>query len=173
MRGFNKAIIMGNVAREPELRYTVAKKAYVRFTVAVNRKWKDQNGEMKESVDFIPVVAWGPMAENCGKYLKKGSGVLVEGRIQTGSYEAKDGSGKRYTTDILASEVQFVGGKPDEGKGGRDYESAPSASSAPSQKAASSGRSVRDSGFSDNDDFPTDISEMDLDEEGGEADIPF
>lgn len=165
MRGFNKAIIMGNVSREPELRYTVGKRAYVRFSVAVNRRWRDQNGEVKDSVDFIPVVAWGPMAENCGKYLKKGSGVLVEGRIQTGSYEAKDGSGKRYTTDILASEVQFVGSKrEDDPRGEREYEPR-------EQPARTSGKSVRESGFSD-DDFPTDISEMDLDE-GEEAEIPF
>lgn len=171
MRGYNKAVIMGNVTKEPELRYTVNKRAFVRFTVAVSRKWRDAGGEIKESVDFIPVVAWGPMAENCGKYLKKGSGVFVEGRIQTGSYDAKDGSGKRYTTDILASEVHFMGGKREEDGHERGAQPAQSYSP-PATNAKSAGKSVRDTGFSDNDDFPTDISEMDLDE-GEEAEIPF
>lgn len=172
MRGFNKAIVMGNLSRDPELRYTVNKRAFIRFTVAVNYSWKDQNGEFKESADFVPVVAWGPLAENCSKYLRKGSGVFVEGRIQTGSYDAKDGSGKRYTFDVLASTIQFVGAKrSDEG-----------ASSTPSQKPDDSfrygtqpaGKSVRERGFSDSDDsFPTDISEMDISEGGMDADIPF
>ena len=172
MRGYNKAILMGNVSRDPELRYTINKRAYTRFTIAVNYSWKDQNGELKESADFISVVAWGPLAEFCGKYLKKGAGVFVEGRIQTGSYEAKDGTGKRYTTDILASTIQFVGAKKDDGGGGKNYEGAP--------QSKPSGRSVRDSGFSD-EDFPNDISqimdgEMDLDgdgNEGGDPEIPF
>ena len=167
MRGFNKVILMGNVSRDPELRYTLNKRAYVRFSLAVGYNWKDQNGELKENVDFITVVAWGPLAEFCGKYIKKGTGVLVEGRIQTGSYEAKDGSGKRYTTDVLASTVQFVGAKKDDG-GGKSYEGAP--------QSKPSGRSVRDNGFND-EDFPNDISqivdgEMDL-EEGSDPEIPF
>jgi len=163
MRGYNKAIIMGNVSRDPELRYTLNKRAYVRFTVAVNYSWKDQNGEQKESADFIPVVAWGPLAEFCGNYLKKGSGVFVEGRIQTGSYEAKDGSGKRYTTDILASTVQFVGAKKDDGGSGNygGYRS-------PDNK----GTSVRDNGLIIDEDFPPDISQMVLDEDS-EPEIPF
>lgn len=171
MRGFNKATIMGNVVRDLELRYTVNKKAYTRFTVAVNRKWKDQNGELKDSTAFIPVTVWGPMAETCGKYLKKGSGVLVEGRIETGSYDAKDGSGKRYTTEIYANEVHFVGGKPDEGGNEPPREYGRSAPSSNSSSSSAKPRSVRDSGFND-DDFPTDISEIDLGE-GDEADIPF
>ncbi|MCL2768036.1 MAG: single-stranded DNA-binding protein [Synergistaceae bacterium] len=167
MRGFNKAIIIGNVSRDPEMRYTLNKRAYVRFSVAVGYNWKDQNGEIKENVDFIPVVAWGPLAEFCGKYLKKGSGVLVEGRIQTGSYEAKDGTGKRYTTDILASTIQFVGSKKDDG-GGEGYEG----NREPRDKGK--GASVRDKGFND-EEFPTDFSEIELgpDEGGLDAEIPF
>ncbi len=110
MRGFNRAIIAGNLARDPDVRYTVNKKAYARFAVAVNYRYKDSNGEYKDSVDYINVVVWGAVAENCGKYLKKGSAVLLEGRIQTSSYEARDGSGKRYMTEINAENVQFLGG---------------------------------------------------------------
>ena len=109
MRGFNRAIIAGNLTQDPEVRYTVNKKAFVRFGVAVNNTFKNANGELQESTDYINVVVWGPMAENCGKYLKKGRPVLVEGRIQTSSFDAKDGSGKRYMTDINASNVIFLG----------------------------------------------------------------
>lgn len=110
-RGFNKVILMGNLARDPEMRYSSDRRAMARFAVAVNNTWKDKNGDIQQSVDFIPVVVWGPMAENCERYLGKGSPVLVEGRIQVRSYEAKDGSGKRYATDVVASGVTFLGGK--------------------------------------------------------------
>jgi len=167
MRGYNKAIIVGNVSRDPELRYTLNKRAYVRFSVAVGYNWKDQNGEIKENTDFIPVVAWGPIAEFCGKYLKKGTGVLVEGRIQTGSYEAKDGTGKRYTTDILASTVQFVGSKKDDNVGGNNEGNR-------DPQAKGKGASVRDSGFSDDEEFdPYNFSKIDLDESELDAEIPF
>jgi len=108
-RGFNKVILMGNLARDPEMRYSSDRRAMARFAVAVNNTWKDKNGDIQQSVDFIPVVVWGPMAENCERYLGKGSPVLVEGRIQVRSYEAKDGSGKRYATDVVASGVTFLG----------------------------------------------------------------
>jgi single-strand DNA-binding protein len=114
-RGFNKVVLMGNLARDPELRYTVDKRAWARFTVAVGYSWKNKNGELQNEVDFIPVVVWGPRAETCGRYLKKGSAVLVEGKIKVRSYEAKDGSGKRYSTDVAADEVMFVGSKRSDG----------------------------------------------------------
>jgi len=109
MRGYNRAIIAGNLTRDPDVRYTVNKRAYARFGVAVNTRWKNQNGELQESTEFINVVVWGPMAENCGKYLKKGNPVLLEGRIQTTSYDARDGSGKRYSTEVVADSLQFIG----------------------------------------------------------------
>jgi single-strand DNA-binding protein len=111
-RGFNKVILMGNLA-DPEVRYATDRQANARFAVAVNQEWKDKNGEKQESVDFIPVVVWGPMAENCEKYLRKGSRVLVEGRIQVRSYEAKDGGGSG-TPPMLSKNWQpgltFLGG---------------------------------------------------------------
>jgi single-strand DNA-binding protein len=158
-RGFNKVILMGNLARDPEIRYTVDKRAMARFAVAVNNTWKDKNGELQESVDFIPVVVWGPQAENCERYLKKGSPVLVEGRIQVRSYEAKDGSGKRYATDVVAAGVTFLGSKKqDESSGSFGDEGF--------------GDSIRkDKRFGGSDeDFPMDISEIQNEED---ADIPF
>ena len=146
MNGLNRAIIAGNLARDPEVRYTLNKKAYARFTVAVNNRYKDANGEWKDTADYIPVIVWGNQAESCGKYLKKGSPVLVEGRIQTGSYDAKDGSGKRYTTDLNADKVIFLGSR--EGgsdSGSRSSSSSPYDTPAPSQ--ADFGSSIGDGGF--------------------------
>lgn len=105
MRGFNLAVIMGNLTKDPETRYTTNQKATTSFTVACGRgKGKDGNDL---GCDFLPIVTWNATAEACGKYLKKGSPVLVEGRIQTRNYEAKDGT-KRYVTEIVASGVQFL-----------------------------------------------------------------
>ncbi len=105
-RGFNKAIIIGNLARDPEIKYTNSGTAVAKMAVAVNRTWM-RDGQKQEEVDFIPVVVWDKMAENCEKYLTKGSAVLVEGRISVRSYE-KDGQ-KRYATEIVAQTVQFLG----------------------------------------------------------------
>lgn len=158
-RGFNKVILMGNLARDPEIRYTVDKRAMARLTVAVNYSWKDKNGEFQESADFIPVVAWGFEAEKCEKYLRKGSPVLVEGKIQVRSYEAKDGSGRKYATDVLASGITFLGSRRQEEQ--------------PSTQAEDErfGESVRkDKRFNGGEEFPMDISEMQNEED---ADIPF
>jgi single-strand DNA-binding protein len=174
-RGFNKVILMGNLARDPEMRYTVDKRAWARFTVAVGYSWKNKNGEVQEGADFVPVVVWGPRAEFCGRYLKKGSGVLVEGRIKVRSYEAKDGSGKKYSTDVEADNVQFAGSKRD--SGGEDF-GGPSGETKPSQpdfgSDADFGKSMREKGFGESD-FLTDFAALEEGgEEGGpEADIPF
>ena len=172
-RGFNKAVLMGNLARDPEIRYTVDKRAWVNFTVAVGYSWKNKNGEIQNEVDFIPVVVWGPRAETCARYLKKGSGVLVEGRIRVRNYEAKDGSGKRYVTEIMADNVLFVGSKPSSER--EDFGVAVSAAGGGSSsfgEDADFGKSIREKGFGD--EFPTDFSEMgDIDDGEPEADIPF
>jgi len=121
MRGFNHSQIMGNLVRDPETRYTQSQKATTSFTVACGRG-KNKSGE-DLGCDFLPIVTWNATAEACGKYLTKGSPVLVEGRIQTRSYDAKDGT-KRYVTEIVASEVRFLanGKKSDEGTNGRTEE---------------------------------------------------
>ncbi len=111
MRGFNRAIIAGNLTRDPDLRYTVNRRAVLSFTVAVNYRYKNNNGEYQDGADYIPVVVWGPQAESLGKFLKKGSPVLVEGQIRTRSYEAKDGSGKRYVTELIAGNVVMLGSR--------------------------------------------------------------
>ena len=116
MRGFNKVVLVGNLARDPEMRHTASSQAVARFAVAVNRSWKGANGELQEQVDFIPVVVWGKQAEHCERYLSKGRAVLVEGRLSVRSYE-KDGQ-KRTATEVVAQSVQFLGGGKGQSEGG-------------------------------------------------------
>lgn len=104
----NKVILIGRLARDPEMRTTGSGVAVTRFTVAVSRPFASQGGE--RGTDFISCIAWRRQAENIAKYCTKGSQVAVEGRIQTGSYDGPDGT-KRYTTDIVADNVTFLGSK--------------------------------------------------------------
>lgn len=104
----NKVILIGRLARDPEMRTTMSGANVTRFTIAVSRPFQDQNGE--RGADFINCVAWRKQAENIAKYCVKGSQVAIEGRIQTGSYDAQDGT-KRYTTDIICDNCTFLGSK--------------------------------------------------------------
>lgn len=101
----NKAFITGNLTKDLDMRTTQSGLSVCNFTVAVARRYKDQNGERQ--TDFIPVIAWRNLAENCAKYLAKGKKVCVVGEIQTRSYAAQDGS-KRYVTELVASDVEFL-----------------------------------------------------------------
>jgi len=106
----NKVFLMGNLTRDPELRYVPSGTAVANFSIAVNRVYKDSAGEKKEEVSFIRVVVWGRMAETCSEYLTKGRPVLVEGRLQSRSWEAQDGQ-KRSTLEVIAQSVQFIGSR--------------------------------------------------------------
>ena len=101
----NKAILIGNLTRDPDSRTTANGIAVCTFSIAINRQFKTQSGE--KQTDFIPIVCWRGLAENCSKYLHKGSKIAVLGAIQTRTYEAQDGS-KRYVTEVVADEVQFL-----------------------------------------------------------------
>lgn len=101
----NKAMLIGNLTRDPDLRTTPSGTSVCNFTLAVSRRFSNQQGERE--ADFIPVVVWRTQAENCAKYLRKGSQVAISGSIQTRSYEAQDGS-RRYVTEIVADEVKFL-----------------------------------------------------------------
>ena len=106
----NKAILVGNLGRDPEVRYTPSGTAVANFTVATTDRWKDKTtGEMKEQTEWHRIVAWGRLGEICGEYLSKGRQVYIEGRIQTRSWE-KDGV-TRYTTEIVAQEMKMLGPK--------------------------------------------------------------
>jgi single-strand DNA-binding protein len=102
----NRAIIIGNLTRDPEIKALPSGIKVCSFSVATNRVWKDKNGAKQESVDYHNIVVFGRQAEMVAQYLKKGSGALVEGRIQTRSWEGKDGE-KKYRTEIVADRVQF------------------------------------------------------------------
>jgi len=109
MASLNKVFLMGNLTRDPELRYIPSGTAVTSFTIAVNRIYNSPAGERKEEVCFVRVVVWGRMAEVCGEYLSKGSPVFVEGRLQSRSWEAPDGQ-KRSTIEVIANNVQFLRG---------------------------------------------------------------
>ncbi|MDD5440212.1 MAG: single-stranded DNA-binding protein, partial [Candidatus Omnitrophica bacterium] len=107
----NRVFLMGNITRDPELRYIPSGTAVATFTIAVNRVYATPQGEKKEEVSFIRVVVWGKRAEVCGKYLSKGSPIFVEGRIRTRTWQAADGQ-NRNTTEVIASNVQFLRSGP-------------------------------------------------------------
>ena len=104
MAGVNKAILVGNLGRDPELRHTPNGQAVVNFTLATSESWTDKSGERQERTEWHRIVVWGRQAEMCNQYLSKGRTVYVEGRIQTREWEDKEGA-KRYTTEINASSV--------------------------------------------------------------------
>lgn len=102
----NKAFIIGNITRDPEMRSLPSGAKVTSFSVATNRVWYDQNKQKQEAVEYHNIVVFGRQAETSAQYLKKGSGVLIEGRIQTRNWEGKDGN-KQYRTEIVADRVQF------------------------------------------------------------------
>lgn len=119
----NKAMLVGRLTAKPELRYTSANLPFARFTVAINRTYTTRDGQRE--TDFISVIVWRKQAENVCNFLDKGSLVSVEGRIQTGSYDDKDGN-KRYTMDVVADSVQFLESKSQRDSRGTTSSDSPS-----------------------------------------------
>ena len=122
MASVNKVILVGNLGRDPELRYIPSGQAVANFTLATNDRWRDKEGNNQERTEWHRIVVWGKSAENCAQYLQKGRSVYIEGRLQTREWEDKDGN-KRQTTETIAQVVQFLGGR---GGGGAAVDSAPS-----------------------------------------------
>ena len=117
MSGLNKVMLIGRLGRDPELRYTPNGLAIANFSIATSEEWKDKNsGEKKERTEWHRIVVFGKLGELCGEYLAKGRQVYIEGRLQTRSWE-KDGVTK-YTTEIVASDIQFLGSKDSAGESG-------------------------------------------------------
>ena len=106
----NKVVLIGNLTKDPDVRTTSGGASVTTLSIAVNRRFKDKSGE--RVTDYFRVVAWNKLADICGKYLVKGNKVSVSGELQTKDYEAKDGT-KRYVTEILADEVEFLTPKSD------------------------------------------------------------
>jgi len=127
-RGINKAILVGHLGRDPEIRYAASGAAIANVSVATSESWKDkQTGENQERTEWHRVVFFGRLAEIVGEYLKKGSQIYVEGRIQTRKWQDKDGN-DRYTTEIVANDMQMLGGRGS-GSGGSPPDDGPSGDS--------------------------------------------
>ncbi len=116
----NKVIIVGNLGKDPEVRFTPGGRALARFPVATSEKWTDQDGNRQERTEWHNVVVWGKQAETCGQYLAKGRQVYVEGSLRSRQYDDKDGN-RRYITEVVARDVRFLGGGS--GGGGRSSDS--------------------------------------------------
>jgi len=110
MASYNRVILMGNLTRDPELRYTPSGAPVCSFDLAVNRSYTTQSGERRDEVCYVTIVAWSKQAETCAEYLKKGRGALVEGRLTQRSWETPDGQ-KRSKHEVVADRVQFLGGR--------------------------------------------------------------
>jgi len=159
-RGINKVILIGNLGADPETRYSAAGSAVTNVRLATNETWKDrQSGEQQERTEWHRVVFFGRLAEIAAEYLRKGSTVYVEGRLQTRKWQGQDGQ-DRYTTEIVANEMQMLGGRgggagsmPDDGGGG---DSAPRRRPA-AAAAGGGGASTGSPGPEPSDDFDDDI----------------
>ncbi len=147
-KGFNKVILMGNLTRDPETRTTPSGQSVTNFSIAVNRNWKDQSGQVQEQVSFFNCVAWARLGETIAQYLTKGNPILVSGRLDQRSWEDKESGQKRSTVEVVVEDFNFVGGRGD------GDVSAPAVAK-PAKKAATE------------DVAPDDMEEIDL------SDIPF
>jgi|LFRM01.1.fsa_nt_gb single-strand DNA-binding protein len=153
MRGFSKAIITGNLTRDPELRSTPNGASVCSFSVAVNRTYRDASGEQKEDVSFIDCSAWGKLGEMISQYAKKGTGVLVSGRLDQRSWEDKTTGSKRSRVEIVVEDFNFTGAR--DNNGGSSYSNNYGGAGAADNSAAS--------------DIPDDIPDGEIDL----SDVPF
>ena len=137
MASFNKVILLGNLTRDPEVRYTPKGTAVTELGMAVNRVYTAENGEKREETTFVDVTLWGRTAEIAGEYLKKGRPVLIEGRLQLDTWDDKQSGQKRSKLKVIGEGLQLLGGRPG-GGGGGDEEGGSRSSSrpAPPPKAA-------------------------------------
>ena len=152
MASFNKVILMGNLTRDPELRYTPKGTAIAKIGLAVNRVWTNEAGEKKEEVTFVDVDVFGRTAENVGQYMRKGRPILVEGRLKLDQWDDKQTGQKKSKLGVVAETVQFLGSAPGAGEGG-----APAAPRAPRPAAAPSSAPAPEAGDSEpphDDDVP-------------------
>lgn len=124
----NKVILIGNLGKDPEVRFTNSGSAVARFPIATSEVWNDRDGNRQERTEWHNIIVWGKQGETCGQYLAKGRQVFVEGSIRTRSYDDKTTGNKRYVTEIIAQRVRFLGG-------GGGTRVAPEAESAPSDDA--------------------------------------
>ena len=140
MASFNKVILLGNLTRDPEVRYTPKGTAVTELGMAVNRVYTAENGEKREETTFVDVTLWGRTAEIAGEYLKKGRPVFIEGRLQLDTWDDKQSGQKRSKLKVVGEGLQLLGGRPGGGgSGGDDDGGSRSSRPAPPPKAAASG----------------------------------
>jgi single-strand DNA-binding protein len=154
MASVNKVILIGNLGRDPETRYMPDGAAITNISVATTDVWKDKQGEKQEKTEWHRVAFFGKLAEIAGEYLKKGSQVYVEGRLQTRKWQDKEGQDK-YTTEIVADRMQMLGSRQGMGGGGADRESAPPDREGAAPRAAAAKPAAKAGGKFD--DFEDDI----------------
>ena len=139
MASVNKVILLGNLGRDPETRYTTSGDPVTNLRIATTEQWKDKSGEKQERTEWHTVVLFGRQAEVAGEYLKKGRSVYIEGRLQTRKWQDKDGQ-DRYSTEIVADRMQLIGSARDAGAGGDvEFGSAPARTGAAPAGAAPKG----------------------------------
>ena len=179
-RGFNRVVIMGNLARDPDIRHTPNKQKVARITVAVGRQWKNKDtGELQSQTDFIPVVAWSYLADLCDRFLRKGKPVLVEGRIQVREYEDTKTGSRKWATEVIAENMVLLSSGRREEEYGEipaprvSQQSSQAPKPAPAQYHGGDVGSLRED-IDFEEDFPLDFSEMQDSTGGdGEVEIPF
>jgi single-strand DNA-binding protein len=138
-RGINKVILVGHLGRDPEVRYAPSGQAIANVTIATSEQWKDKNtGEKQERTEWHRVVFFSRLAEIAGEYLKKGSQVYIEGRLQTRKWQDKDGN-DRYTTEIVANDMQMLGGRGGSGGGSASDDFNQEPASAPQAATSNAG----------------------------------
>jgi single-strand DNA-binding protein len=152
MASFNKVILVGNLTRDPELRYTPKGTAIAKIGVAVNRVWTNEAGEKKEEVTFVDVDVFGRTAENVGQYMRKGRPILIEGRLRLDQWDDKQTGQKKSKLGVVAETVQFLGSAPGGGEGGAAP--APTRRAAPAAAAAPTGEPLEGDGPPESDDVP-------------------
>jgi single-strand DNA-binding protein len=131
MAGLNRVVLIGNLTRDPEMRYTQSGTARTSFSIAINRRYKDQQGQQQEETTFVPITVWGAQAEHCANYLTKGQLVAVDGRMRIYSFQTEEGE-SRKVTEVVASRVEFLSGR----KSGEGDASAPAVAEPEEPEAA-------------------------------------
>ncbi len=158
MASINKVMLIGNLGKDPEIRYMPSGDAIANLTLATTENWKDKAGEKQEKTEWHRVSMFGRLAEIAGEYLKKGSSVYIEGKLQTRKWQDKEGN-DRYTTEIVANEMKMLGGRASGGDTGMDKTSTTSSAGesrpAPPSANATPAKPAGGSGFDDmEDDIP-------------------
>ncbi|OUO93815.1 single-stranded DNA-binding protein [Cloacibacillus sp. An23] len=179
-RGYNRVVLMGNLARDPDVRFTPTKQKVARITVAIGRQWKNKvTGELQSHTDFVPVAVWGAQADVCERYLRKGRPVLVEGRISVRDFDDIKTGQRRWVTEVVADNIVLLSsGRRDDDQGGyqqqsygggqQQYQRAPQSDAMP---APDMGSLRNEAGFED--EFPLDFSELNGPDSSGDVEIPF